>query len=120
MSKWLTRKVNHVRTCKEVAEVSEQVLVGEVEVPSISEEAEGDAQVGSADTGEINTISIDSIISDTPRTKLSQLTVTDPTLKTARVLADKQAEGYHWEESLLFSRLDEWGVNFKQLCLPSP
>ena len=109
----------HAKVEAEVAEVSEQVLVGEVEVPSVSEEAEGDAQGGSADTGEIDTITIDSIISDTPRTKLAQLTVTDPTLKTARALADKQAEGYHWEESLLFrSRLDEWGVNVKQLCLP--
>jgi len=93
-------------------EVSEQVLAGEVDLPSVAGEAEGDTQGGSADTGMTDTITVESITSDTPRVKLAQLTVTDPTLKTARVLADKEAEGYHWEDDLLFrSRLDEWGVN---------
>ena len=42
----------------------------------------------------MDTITVESIISDTPRVKLAQLIVADPTLNTARLLADKQAEGY--------------------------
>ena len=100
-----------------------EVLADAVDIPSVDVEGEGDAQGGSADMGEVklvaDTITIDSITADTPRVKLEELTMSDPTLKTARLLAEKEAEGYHWNEKLLFrSRLDEWGVNFKQLCLP--
>ena len=90
------------------------------QVPSVEVEAKRDAQGVSADIWEVDTITVDSIVSDTPRVKLAQLIVADPTLNTARLLADKQAEGYHWEDSLLFrSTLDECGVNYKQLCLPN-
>ena len=66
-----------------------------------------------------DTVTVESIVSDVPRVKLSELTKTDTTLAIARALADKEAEGYHWENSLLFrSRLDEWGTNYDQLCLP--
>ena len=101
------------------AVVSEQVLVDGDGIASVDVEAEGVAQEGSADSGIVNVVTVDSIVSDVPRVKLAELTRVDPTLVTARSLADKQAEGYHWEDDLLFrSRLDEWGVNFKQLCLP--
>ena len=53
---------------------------------------------------------------DTPRVKLSELTLEDPTLATPRALAEKVSEGYHWEVGLVFhSRLDEWGCNYKRL-----
>ena len=72
---------------------------------------------GSADS-EGETVTVKSIVGDTPRVQLAELTLCDPTLATARTLADKLSEGYHWEEGLLFrSRLDEWGDNYKQLCL---
>ena len=101
------------------AVVSEQVLVDGDGIASVDVEAEGVAQEGSADSGIVNVVTVDSIVSDVPRVKLAELTRVDPTLVTARSLADKQAEGYHWEDDLLFrGRLDEWGVNFKQLCLP--
>ena len=46
---------------------------------------------------------------------------TDCTLATARMLADKTSEGYHWVEGLLFrTRLDTLGDNIEQLCLPTP
>ena len=105
------------------AEGSGEVLAGAADLPSVVVEGEGDTQGGSADTGEgetvVDTITINSITADTPRVKLEELTMSDPSLNTARVLAEKEAEGYHWDKSLLFrSRLDEWGVNYKQLCLP--
>ena len=55
-----------------------------------------------------------------PRVKLAQLTKADPTLETARALADRESEGYHWKDDLLFItfRLDEWGENYDQLCFP--
>ena len=34
-----------------------------------------------------------SIVCDTPRVKLAELTLEDPTLATARALADKMSEG---------------------------
>ena len=98
---------------------SEQILVDWVGLSSVDVEADSDMQGGSADTGVVDTITVDSIVSDMPRVKLSELTKADPTLARARALADKEAEGYNWENDLLFrSRLDEWGINYKQLCLP--
>ena len=81
--------------------------------------AEGDTQGGSADTAVEDSVTIDSIVSDMPIVKLAQLTRADPTLATARALADSESEGYHWKNELLFrSRLDEWGTNYDQLCVP--
>ena len=80
---------------------------------------EGDMQGGSADTGVEESVTVDNIVTDMPRTKLAKLTKEDPTLAIARTLADTQSEGYHWEGGLLFrSRLDELGANYDQLCLP--
>ena len=58
-----------------------------------------------------DTVTVESIVSDVPRVKLLELTKTDPTLAIARALADKEAEGYHWENSLLFGvwRFVMWG-----------
>ena len=56
---------------------------------------------------------LENIISEVPRTKLAEATETDPTLATARSLADSQSEGYYWQEGLLFrTRLDKLGVVF--------
>jgi len=93
---------DHATVERDDVENSELVLAGEVDILSVPGEADRDTQGGSADTGIIDTITVESITSDTPRVKLAQLTVTDPTLKTARVLADKKAEGYHWEDDFLF------------------
>ena len=86
---------------------------------SVEVEVEGEMQEGSADIGMEETVTVQSIVSDVPRVKLAELTKADPTLAIARSLADKEAERYHWEGDLLFrSRLDEWGSNYEQLCLP--
>ena len=89
----------HARVEADDAEVLGEVLAGAADIPLVYVEGEGDAQGGSADMGEVelvaDTITIDSITADTPRVKLAELTMSDPTLKTARLLAEKEAEGYH-------------------------
>ena len=98
----------------------ENVLVNGVGVCSGDAAGEGDMQGGSADTGVEESFTVETIVSDMPRVKLAQLTKDDLTLAVGRNLADTQSEGYHWKEGLLFrSRLDEWGVNYDQLCHPT-
>ena len=100
---------------------SEQVLVEGVGKSSVDVAAEGEMQGGSADTGIEDSVTINTIVTDMPRVKLAQLTKADPTLETARALADRESEGYHWKvTTLLFrNRLDEWGENYDQLCVPN-
>ena len=98
----------------------ENVLVNGVGVSSDDAAEEGDMQGGSADTGVEESVMVETIVSDMPRVKLAQLTKDDPTLAVGRNLEDTQSEGYHWKEGLLFrNRLDEWEVNYDQLCLPN-
>ena len=103
---------------EEVAGKNEQILVNESSEPSVLEEAGGDLKGDSADS-EGEQVTVASIVSNTPRVQLAEFTLADPTLARARALADKKSEGYEWEEGLVFrSRLDEWGSNYRQLCLP--
>ena len=112
-------QVDHAEVEEDDVGKSEQVLVEGVGESSVDVAAEGDTQGGSADTAVEDSVTIDSIVSDMPRVKLAQLTRADPTLATARALADSESEGYHWKNELLFrSRLDEWGTNYDQLCVP--
>ena len=53
-------------------------------------------------------MTVESIVMNTSRVSLSEFTSIDPTLATARALADKSSEGYQWEEGLVFRcRLDQ-------------
>ena len=82
---------------------------------------ESTIQGGSADTGEEETVSVETIVAKEPRIEIhvARLTKEDPTLATARTLADTLSEGYHWRQGLLFrNRLDMMGENIEQLCLP--
>ena len=63
---------------------------------------------------------LQNITSQMPRTPLAQATADDPTLTTARSLANSLSEGYYWQEHLLFrTRLDRLGDATEQLCLPA-
>ena len=111
--------VDHAEVEENDVRKSEQVLVEGVGESSVDVAAEGDTQRGSADAGVEDSVTIDSIVSNMPRVKLEQLTRADPTLAMSRALADSESEGYHWKNELLYrSRLDEWGTNYDQLCVP--
>ena len=61
------------------------------------------------------------IVASESRVKLAEAIKVDSTLATARALADQIAEGYHWNQGLLFrTRLDVLGDSSEQLCLPLP
>ena len=63
---------------------------------SVDVAAGSSTQGGSADIGnEEETITVESIVAKEPRSELARLTKEDPTLKTARALADTLSEGYH-------------------------
>ena len=63
-------------------------------------------------------ITVDQITYNTPRARLKDCTVQDPTLVTIRRLADTDSDGYERVDGLVFRhRLDEWGEQYKQLCL---
>ena len=111
----------HAEVAAESVEENELILEEGKEVASVDVEAEGEIQEGRADTGEKEAITVQSIVSDVPRVKLAECTKSDPSLTAARALADQEAEGYHWDSDLVFrSRLDKWGNNYEQLCLPEP
>ena len=75
---------------------------------------------GSADSGVPGDLDVQTITANESSIKLSKATKTDDTLATARLLADSQSEGYHWQDGLVFrTRLDRLGDNLEQLCLPS-
>ena len=65
------------------AAVTEQVLAEVVELPSVEAEAERDMQGGRAYSSMIDDTTVELIVSDTPRVKLADLTLEDPTLATA-------------------------------------
>ena len=53
------------------------------------------------------------------RERMRLATLADETLAPVRKLADGEQRGYSWENGLLFRyRLNEFGINFRQLCLP--
>ena len=55
------------------------------------------------------------------RHELVEATMSDPTLRAQRELADKEANGFKWCEGLLFKyQLDVLGNSTKKLCLPKP
>ena len=98
----------------------EKILADEDVVSSVRVEGEGVAQGGSADSGD-NKISVNNIVASESRVKLAEVIKVDRTLATARALADQIAEGYHWNQGLLFrTRLDMLGDSREQLCLPLP
>ena len=64
---------------------------------------------------------LQSIIPDTPTTKIAEATIADHTLASAGSLADSLTKSYYWQEQLLFrTRLDKVGDAWEQLCLPIP
>ena len=97
---------------------SEEFLVLE-EKSSEAGEADGVQQGGSADQGIENELSVESISSKEPITKLAESTKTDDTLTTVRTLADSQSQGYYWKDGLVFrTRLNRLGDSIEQMCLP--
>ena len=100
--------------------VQVQILGSVQKQPSVEGEVVVDSEGGSALGVEDVELSVQAISSNEPKTKMSEATQTDTTLATARVLADKLAEGYYWVEGLVFrTRLDRLGDNQEQLCLPT-
>ena len=97
---------------------SEKSLAVEQTNTSVLEEAEGDMQRGSQDTGEEVNVSVGNIVNDEPRPILAEAALADKTLATTRALGDT-SEGYYWVEQLLFqTRFDSLGDNVEQLYLP--
>ena len=75
---------------------------------------------GSTEAGVGQDLLVQTIMSQTPTSQLAQATEADPTLTTARALANTLSEGYYWQEHLLFrTRLDKIGDTKEQLCLPA-
>ena len=67
-------------------------------------------QGGSADIDDDDVISMKSIVTKEPVTKLVTATKADPTLAAAKSLTDDFSEGYHWKQVLLFrTRMDTLG-----------
>ena len=100
---------------------SDVVLVNDAERPSVLEEEGGDQVGGSAEGEGEQGVLLEGITSDIPRPKLVQATEVDPTLATARSLANTKSEGYHWQDGVLFRiRLDKLGDAREQLYLPQP
>ena len=98
----------------------EQSLASELN-PSVLVEEGGERSGGSADRGVQDDLDVENIMANEPRSKLIQATKTDDSLTTARLLADSQSEGYHWQDGLVFrTRLDKLGDSLEQLCLPGP
>ena len=73
----------HARVEGESAVKSEPILVDGVELTSVDVEADGVAQEGSANIGLEDTVTVESIVSEVPWVKLSELTKADPTLAIA-------------------------------------
>ena len=81
----------------------------EVEASDL-EEGKDKKEDGSAEESVGEELMLQSIIPDTPTTKIAEATIADHMLATARSLADSLTEGYYWQEQLLFiTRLDEVG-----------
>ena len=113
-----------VQTVVEESELRESenaVLVNEVVQPSVSVAADGDQGDGSAEGEGEQGVLLEGITTEVPRPKLAQATEIDPTLATARSLAQSNSEGYHYQEGIVFhTRLDKFGDAREQLCLPQP
>jgi len=61
------------------------------------------------------------MIASANRSEIVKMTLEDETLKMARNLADKEQNGYKWDEGLLFKfQLDHLGNSSKRLCVPKP
>jgi len=87
-----------------------------VEGASEEEEAEGDS---SQDDGNRTTDIDKPGLAGTQREEIIRLTREDETLKAARRLADREMNGYLWDEGLLFRHtLDQLGNVCKRLCVP--
>ena len=95
-------------------------LVPEDVVASVLGEVYGKQAGGSAEAGVGQDLLVQTIMSQTPTSQLAQATEADPTLTTARALANTLSDGYYWQEHLLFrTRLDKIGDTKEQLCLPA-
>jgi len=86
-------------------------------------EVYGEADV-SAGTGNDTVQTYDQPLTELGNTSWDSLvtqTKEDVTLASLRVLADKEAEGFAWEDELLFKhQLDQFGGPTKRLCVPLP
>ena len=58
-------------------------------------------------TDSIDDVTVDQIMDKAPRAKIREYTAQDPTLAFIRSLADKDSEGYEWNDGIIFRhRLD--------------
>jgi len=74
----------------------------------------GDKEIQSTDTS-LN------VADNTSRDGIAKMTSEDDTLKVARTLADREQNGFKWDEGLLFKyTLDQLGNPSKRLCVPKP
>ena len=100
-------------------------VLAEVEVGSLGGSANQEGSQDSSHSMPVEVeamdcgVSVEGINVGSPRTEMKENTKTDPTLATIRRLADEDAEGYQWNDGLVFRhRLDCWGDPYKQLSLP--
>ena len=94
-------------------------LVSDIVVASDSVEADDKEAECRAEEKVTQELMLQTIIPNTPTTKIAEATIADHTLATARSLADSLKEGYYWQGKLLFrTKLDELGDAREQLCLP--
>ena len=59
------------------------------------------------------------IPTNSSKDQLDKATEEDTSLNSMKLLADREAEGYKWEEGLLFKyQLDQFGRSTRRLCVP--
>jgi len=93
--------------------------VDKVEVVSQVVEAEGETLKEDAGNRTTDDNNPDSVVGSTRRGEIVSMTAQDETLKAVRQLADKQLNGYEWDEGLAFKyTLDQLGNVAKRLCVP--
>ena len=103
---------------KEKEEERVECLLSEESSPSVDGEVSDIREGCSADSDAEVELSIQTFSSEELRQKLTEATLSDVSLLTARTLAHKQQEGYHWADGLVFrTRLDKLGDNLEQLYL---
>ena len=76
---------------------------------------------GSAEGEGEQTVLLEGITEEVPRPKLAQAMTADPTLATARSLAQTKSEGYHYKDGIVFrTTLDKFRDAKEQIFLPQP
>ena len=101
------------------ATIEGEVLGTSPSEPPVTTEAEQPEQISRENTTDRSSDQTGEVPAS--RHELVEATMSDPTLKDQRELADKEANWFKWCEGLLFKyQLDVLGNSTKKLCLPKP